>query len=105
LRAPRGIADALFSKPLITSTATHLRTERRHVIPARRDDAMRRKIVAVAALGFVMAVGLAACEDKGPMQKAGEKIDRATDQDKVIGKGPLEKAGKNVDDTVKDLKK
>ena len=65
---------------------------------------MRRQILAVTALGFVVAVGLAACE-KGPMQKAGEKIDRATDQDKVIGKGPLEKAGKNVDDAVKDLKK
>jgi len=41
----------------------------------------------------------------GPLQKAGEKIDRATDQDKAIGKGPLEKTGKNVDDAVKDLKK
>lgn len=66
---------------------------------------MRRQILAVTALGFVVAVGLAACEDKGPMQKAGEKFDRATDQDKVIGKGPLEKTGKNVDDAVKDLKK
>ena len=59
----------------------------------------------MTALGFAVAVGLVACEDKGPLQKAGEKIDRATDQDKVIGKGPLEKAGKNVDDAVKDLKK
>jgi hypothetical protein len=37
--------------------------------------------------------------------KAGEKIDRVTDQDNVIGKGPLEKAGKNVDAAAKDLKK
>jgi len=66
---------------------------------------MRRQILAVIAFAFGAAVGLAACEDKGPMQQAGEKIDRATDQDKVIGKGPLEKAGKNVDDAVKDLKK
>lgn len=66
---------------------------------------MRRQILTVAALGFVVAVGLAACEDKGPLQRAGEKIDRATDLDKVIGKGPLEKAGRNVDDAVKDLKK
>ena len=65
---------------------------------------MRRQIPAVTALGFVVALGFAACE-KGPMQKAGEKIDGVTDQDKVIGKGPLEKAGKNVDDAVKDLKK
>jgi hypothetical protein len=66
---------------------------------------MRRQILALAAFGFVIALGLAACEDKGAMQKAGEKVDRATDQDKVIGKGPTEKAGKNVDDAVKDLKK
>jgi hypothetical protein len=65
---------------------------------------MRRQILAVTAFGVMMAIGLAAC-DKGPMQKAGEKIDRATDQDKVIGKGPVEKGGKNVDDAVKDLKK
>ena len=66
---------------------------------------MRQQLLAVTALGFVVAVGLAACEDKGPLQKAGEKIDRVTDQDKVIGKGPLEKAGKNVDDAARDLKR
>lgn len=49
----------------------------------------------MTALEFVVAVGSAACENKGPMQEAGEKIDRATDQDKAIGKGPLEKAGKS----------
>jgi hypothetical protein len=59
----------------------------------------------VTALAFMVGVGLAACDDKGPMQKAGEKMDRATDQDKLIGKGPVEKAGKNIDDAVKDLKK
>ena len=51
-----------------------------------------------------MMVGSVAC-DKGPMQKTGEKIDRVTDQDKVIGKGPAEKAGKNLDDAVKDVTK
>ena len=43
---------------------------------------MRRQLLAVTALGFVVAVGSAACEDKGRLQKAGEKIDRATDRDK-----------------------
>lgn len=51
-----------------------------------------------------MTVGSVAC-DKGPMQKAGEKIDRATDQDKVIGKGPVEKAGKNLDEAVREVTK
>lgn len=64
---------------------------------------MRRQSRAVIALGF-LAIGLAACEGKA-VQKSGEKIDRATDQGKVIGKGLLEKAGKNADDAVKDLKR
>ena len=39
------------------------------------------------------------------MQKAGEKVDEATGNDKLIGKGPAEKTGRKVDNTVKDLKK
>jgi hypothetical protein len=39
------------------------------------------------------------------MQQTGERIDRATDQDKVIGRGPAEKAGKNIDGAVKKLTK
>lgn len=66
---------------------------------------MRRPMLAVTALAVAVAFGSAACEDKGPLQKAGEKIDRVTDQDKVIGKGPLEKAGKNVDEAARDLRK
>ncbi|MGH7277412.1 MAG: hypothetical protein ACREJG_01850 [Candidatus Rokuibacteriota bacterium] len=58
----------------------------------------------MTALSFLVVGGSAAC-DKGPMQEAGESIDRATDQDKLIGKGPVEKAGKSVDETVKDLKR
>ncbi len=65
---------------------------------------MMRQVLAVTALGLLVAVGSAAC-DKGPMQRTGEKVDRATGQDKVIGKGPLEQAGRNVDQAVKDLKK
>jgi hypothetical protein len=49
-------------------------------------------------------LGVAAC-DRGPMQKAGEKIDDITDQDKIIGKGPAEKAGKDVDNAVRDIKR
>jgi hypothetical protein len=54
----------------------------------------------VTALGLLLAVGAAAC-DKGPMQRTGEKIDRATGQDKLIGTGPIEKAGKSIDEALK----
>jgi len=65
---------------------------------------MWRQMRAVTILGLLLAIGAAACE-KGPMQRTGEKVDRATGQDKVIGTGPLEQAGRNVDQAVKDLKK
>ena len=65
---------------------------------------MRRFVLAVAALAVLLSFGATAC-DKGPMQRAGEKVDHATDQDKLIGKGPVEKAGKNIDDAAKDLRK
>ena len=65
---------------------------------------MMRHILAVMALGFFVAAGPVAC-DKGPMQRTGEKVDRATGQDKLIGTGPLEQAGRNVDRAVKDLKR
>jgi hypothetical protein len=65
---------------------------------------MWRQMLAVTMFGFFLAIGAAAC-DKGPMQRTGEKVDRATGQDKLIGTGPLEQAGRNVDQAVKDLKK
>ena len=65
---------------------------------------MWRRILAVTMFGLLLAIGAAAC-DKGPMQRTGEKVDRATGQDKLVGTGPLEQAGRNVDQAVKDLKK
>ena len=72
---------------------------------ARGEDAMNRYVVAatVAAI-LVVGIGTAGC-DKGPMQKAGEKVDEVTGQDKLIGKGPAEKTGRKIDNTVDDVKK
>jgi hypothetical protein len=56
--------------------------------------------VAVAA-----AVALVAGCEKGPVQKAGERVDRALDQDRVLGKGPVEKAGKKVDKAIDEVKR
>jgi hypothetical protein len=70
----------------------------------RRRTRMDQLRAAVIATALGVTVGLVGCE-KGPAQKAGERIDRITDQDKPIGKGPAEKAGKKVDDKVDDIKK
>jgi hypothetical protein len=65
---------------------------------------LKHHVLALAAAGILVTLGGVAC-DKGPMQQTGEKLDRATDQDRLIGKGPLEKVGRDVDGAVKDLQK
>lgn len=63
----------------------------------------RRRIVLAVCVGLAALIPVAC--DKGPAQKAGEKVDRAIDTDKAIGKGPVEKAGKEVDKAVDSVKK
>ena len=65
-------------------------------------DELRGAVIAVA-LGVSILL-IAGCE-KGPMQKAGERVDRALGQEPLVGKGPVEKAGKNVDKAVDDVKR
>ena len=62
---------------------------------------MRGAIVTIA-IGM-MATGLFAACEKGPAQRAGERIDDAAD--KLTGKGPAEKAGERIDDATKELRK
>ena len=62
-----------------------------------------RDAVVIAAVAAALAL-VAGCE-KGPAQKAGEKVDRALDQDRLFGKGPVEKAGKKLDKAVDDVKR
>jgi hypothetical protein len=65
-------------------------------------------------LRITLAVSLAllttlasACRDKGPAERAGEKVDRTVDklQDKLDPpKGPAEKAGRKIDRAIDDAK-
>ena len=61
----------------------------------------QRFLTALAATFLTVGV-LSGCE-QGPMEKAGEKVDKAVD--KLSGKGPAEKAGERVDKAVDQLKK
>jgi hypothetical protein len=60
-----------------------------------------RFLAMLAATVLTLGV-LSGCE-QGPMQKAGEKVDKAVDS--ISGKGPVEKAGERVDKAVDQLKK
>lgn len=64
----------------------------------------RTRSSVLTAVLCLAAFGVVACE-KGPAQKAGEKVDKAIDTDKPIGKGPLEKAGKEIDKAADSVKK
>ena len=66
---------------------------------------MERLRVAVIVVSLAVGAALVAGCEKGPMQRTGERVDRALDQDRVLGKGPLEKAGKEVDKAVDDVKR
>jgi predicted small lipoprotein YifL len=58
---------------------------------------MRRLMLGI--LAAIAVTTLSACPEKGPAQKAGEKVDRAKDKvsDTLDPKGPGEKAGRAID--------
>jgi hypothetical protein len=63
-----------------------------------------REAVMIVAVAAGVALAVVGCE-KGPVQKTGERVDRALDQDRVVGKGPVEKAGKEIDKTIDEVKR
>ena len=58
------------------------------------------------AITVLLSVILLGCEKEGPMERAGESVDKAVEEtkDAVTKDGPLERAGERVDETVNDLK-
>lgn len=56
-------------------------------------------LLIVGILGSASTMMIACDKPKGPLEKAGEKIDNAVDNvsDAVDPKGPLEKAGRAID--------
>ena len=60
--------------------------------------------LALRTSALLVAAGLfVGCEEKGPMEKAGESVDRGVQKakDAVDPAGPGEKAGRAVDNAVK----
>ena len=70
---------------------------------------MTKRLLSVA-LALGLAIGGAAltsgCREKGPAERAGEKLDRTVDklEDKLDPKGPAEKAGRKIDRAIDDAK-
>ena len=61
---------------------------------------MNLKVIC-AALAATLALGLAACEKKGPLEQAGEEVDEAVD---TIKNGGEESTANKVDDAVDEAR-
>ena len=63
---------------------------------------MKTMKLAVAAFLMLGALPLAACDNKGPAEKAGQQVDKAAQkvEDAINPPGPVEKAGRAVDNAV-----
>lgn len=59
-----------------------------------------KRNLAVLALGGLLAAGLTACDDKGPVEQAAEEIDEAVD---TVQRGEESTANK-VDDAIDELR-
>ena len=59
----------------------------------------------VMALALALASGVLACErEKGPLEKAGEKVDEVVDDITHPGEGPVEEAGRKLGEQVDEAK-
>jgi predicted small lipoprotein YifL len=66
----------------------------------KEENDMRSKVMSTIVLAAVVAAGLAACEDKGPVEQAAEEIDEAVD----TAKRGEESVATKVDDAVDELR-
>ena len=64
----------------------------------------RNAFFAIALSLSVASGGVLACHEKGPMEKAGEKVDQTVDDITHPGEGPVEKAARKVGEKVDDVK-
>ena len=64
-----------------------------------------KRLIPTLALLAGLTLSLAACDNKGPAEKMGEKIDEAVEKVQHGDEGTLEKAGRKVDEAVEDAKK
>lgn len=57
--------------------------------------------ISFAALAATFALGLAACDNKGPVEQVGEEVDEAVD---TVKSGGEESTANKVDDAVDDIR-
>jgi len=66
---------------------------------------LTKGFVAIAVVVSVATGSLGCHREKGPMEKAGEKVDEVVDDIAHPNEGPIEEAGRKIDEKVQDAKK
>ena len=84
----------------IVPKCASLKDTRIKIRPFRSNPMKNLLLLAVCSVSILAA--LASCKKKGPVEKAGEKMDEAIEnvKDAVNPKGPAEKAGEKVDEVL-----
>ena len=60
--------------------------------------------VVIAVALSVVSGGMLACPEKGPLEKAGAKVDETVDDLAHPGEGPIEKAARKAGEKVDDMR-
>ena len=68
---------------------------------------MKKQLFCLLTAGLI---GLIGCQERGPAEKAGERVDEVIDNVKhgdnpLKQKGPIEKMGESIDDSIKKIDK
>lgn len=59
----------------------------------------------LALLPAALALGLAACDQQGPMEEAGEQIDETFEEQGDLSEGPAEQTGEAIDEASEDVER
>ncbi len=65
---------------------------------------MKRMLMTIVVASSVLFTGSLGCDNKGPMEKAGEKVDETVDKITHPNEGPLEKTARKTEDAIDDAK-
>lgn len=58
-----------------------------------------------ALLPGALTLGLAACDQQGPMEEAGEEIDEQFEEQGNLTEGPAERTGEALDEAAEDVER
>ena len=66
---------------------------------------MRRTIQLFSVLGLLTALTISGCEEEGPMERAGKRLDRAGERIRYGDETSVEKAERKLEEAIEELER